>query len=171
MACCPQFAHLPWLAQRRLSTESCFVACSCIYSGSWDYSVRVWHRSSLALAGIVPFDDWVFSLNSRADHLLAGVSSRLHVLDLATLKPLKRIWHQVRPQAPQAHLAPGTYPIRALWVAKPCHHHWHSFFPLFQYNRQVCHVCCMAIATRSHLELSKQERHGSLLCTVTCPAI
>lgn len=66
----------------------------CIYSGSWDYSVRVWHRSSLTMAGVVPFDDWVFSLASRGDHLLAGISSRLHVLDVHTLKPLKRIWHQ-----------------------------------------------------------------------------
>ncbi|KAL0022798.1 hypothetical protein WJX79_009380 [Trebouxia sp. C0005] len=66
----------------------------CIYSGSWDYSVRVWHRSSLTMAGVVPFDDWVFSLASRGEHLLAGVSSRLHVLDVTTLKPLKRIWHQ-----------------------------------------------------------------------------
>ncbi len=47
------------------------------------------------MAGVVPFDDWVFSLASRGEHLLAGVSSRLHVLDVSTLKPLKRIWHQV----------------------------------------------------------------------------
>ena len=47
------------------------------------------------MAGVVPFDDWVFSLASRGEHLLAGVSSRLHVLDVTTLKPLKRIWHQV----------------------------------------------------------------------------
>ncbi|KAL3152980.1 hypothetical protein ABBQ38_012009 [Trebouxia sp. C0009 RCD-2024] len=66
----------------------------CIYSGSWDYSVRVWHRSSLELAGIVPFDDWVFSLASRGDHLLAGVSSHLLVLDTTTLKPLKTLCHQ-----------------------------------------------------------------------------
>ncbi|KAL0026865.1 hypothetical protein WJX77_007746 [Trebouxia sp. C0004] len=66
----------------------------CIYSGSWDYSVRIWHRSSLTMAGVVPFDDWVFSLASRGEHLLAGVSSRLHVLDVTTLQPLKRIWHQ-----------------------------------------------------------------------------
>lgn len=55
----------------------------------------MWHRSSLDLAGIVPFDDWVFGLASRGDHLLAGVTSRLHVLDTATLKPLKTLCHQV----------------------------------------------------------------------------
>ena len=71
--------------------------CRCIYSGSWDYSVRVWHRSSLELAGVVPCDDWVFSLASRGDHLLAGAASRLLVSDLTTLKPLKQIQHQVKP--------------------------------------------------------------------------
>ena len=74
------------------------VCCSCIYSGSWDYSIRVWHRNSLDLAGILPFDDWVFSLASRGQHLLAGASSRLHVLDITTLKPLRTLWHQVCPQ-------------------------------------------------------------------------
>lgn len=73
------------------------VCCRCVYSGSWDYTVRVWHRNSLDLAGIVPFDDWVFSLASRGQHLLAGASSRLHILDIATLKPLRTLWHQVRP--------------------------------------------------------------------------
>ena len=77
------------------SVSNCACLCRCIYSGSWDYSVRVWHRSGLDLAGIVPFDDWVFGLASRGDHLLAGVTSRLHILDTTTLKPLKTLHHQV----------------------------------------------------------------------------
>ena len=43
----------------------------------------------------MPFDDWVFGLASRGNHLLAGVTSRLHVLDTTTLKPLKTLYHQV----------------------------------------------------------------------------
>lgn len=82
-------------SQARSCASNCSICCRCIYSGSWDYSVRVWHRSSLELAGIVPFDDWVFGLASRGDHLLAGVSCRLHVLDTTTLKPLKTLYHQV----------------------------------------------------------------------------
>lgn len=69
--------------------------CRCIYSGSWDYTMRVWHRNNLQLAAVVPFDDWVFSLASRGGHVLAGLSSRFHVLDQCTLQPLKRLYHPV----------------------------------------------------------------------------
>lgn len=87
--------HLHLHIYMKDSSQSLWALCRCIYSGSWDYSVRVWHRSSLELAGIVPFDDWVFSLASRGDHLFAGVSSHLLVLDTTTLKPLKTLCHQV----------------------------------------------------------------------------
>lgn len=57
--------------------------------------MRVWQRSSLQLAAVVPFDDWVFSLASRGGHVLAGLSSRFHILDQSTLQPLKCLRHQV----------------------------------------------------------------------------
>ena len=57
--------------------------------------MRVWQRNSLQLAAIVPFDDWVFSLASRGGHVLAGLSSRFHVLDQCSLQPLKQLYHQV----------------------------------------------------------------------------
>lgn len=57
--------------------------------------MRVWQRSSLQLAAIVPFEDWVFSLASRGGHVLAGLSRKFHVLDQCTLQPLRCVLHQV----------------------------------------------------------------------------
>lgn len=86
-----------WIIAAALQAGShgCLWWCRCIYSGSWDYTMRVWQRNSLQLAAIVPFDDWVFSLASRGGHVLAGLSSRFHVLDQCTLQPLKQLYHQV----------------------------------------------------------------------------
>ena len=71
--------------------------------------MRVWHRNSLQLAAVVPFDDWVFSLASRGGHVLAGLSSRFHVLDQCTLQPLKRLYH------PVCYISslPGVYDAKA----------------------------------------------------------
>ena len=101
--------------------QMCRSVCRCIYSGSWDYSVRVWHRSSLDLAGIVPFDDWVFGLASRGEHLLAGVTSRLHVLDTTTLKPLKTLHHQVGNHFALQQLCASSLVTTLKPFKPPCH--------------------------------------------------
>lgn len=36
----------------------------CIYSGSWDYSVRVWSRSRLTETALLSYDDWCAAVYS-----------------------------------------------------------------------------------------------------------
>eukprot|EP00884_Botryococcus_braunii_P022177 jgi/Botrbrau1/8643/Bobra.0196s0037.1 len=33
---------------------------TCLYSGSWDYTARIWWRNGLTLASTLAFDDWVW---------------------------------------------------------------------------------------------------------------
>jgi len=55
---------------------------TCIYSGSWDYSVRVWCRARLRQTALLSYDDWVWSVCPRLPHLLARAHAppRLHTM-------------------------------------------------------------------------------------------
>ena len=50
----------------------------CIYSGSWDYSVRVWSRSRLTETALLSYDDWCAAAHTwqsflqRADKCCEG---------------------------------------------------------------------------------------------------
>ncbi|KAK9802744.1 hypothetical protein WJX73_006604 [Symbiochloris irregularis] len=61
---------------------------STIYSGSWDYTVRMWTRGSHAQApqctAVLSFDDWVGSVCARGSHLLVAAGRSALVHDLHT---------------------------------------------------------------------------------------
>ena len=42
----------------------------CIYSGSWDYTVRIWGRTTLRTLSVLPCADWVWGVCPRGRHLL-----------------------------------------------------------------------------------------------------
>lgn len=55
-----------------------------LYSGSWDYTVRVWSRTSWECIQILKFDDWVCSVAARGHHLLVSAGSDVLVHDNST---------------------------------------------------------------------------------------
>ncbi|KAK9838471.1 hypothetical protein WJX81_001301 [Elliptochloris bilobata] len=63
---------------------------TCIYSGSWDYSVRMWSRSRLTETALLSYDDWVWSVCPRVPHLLVAAGSLAVVHDLGTGRILRR---------------------------------------------------------------------------------
>ena len=44
----------------------CAAACRCLYSGSWDYSVRIWSRTRLRTLSVLSCADWVWGVCPRA---------------------------------------------------------------------------------------------------------
>lgn len=65
-------------------------ACRCLFSGGWDYAVRIWARHGLACAGTLAFDDWVWCVAPRGDNLLVSAGVKVHVHDLGTGRQLRR---------------------------------------------------------------------------------
>ena len=64
--------------------------CRCLFSGGWDYAVRIWARQGLACAGTLAFDDWVWCVAPRGDNLLVSAGVKVHVHDLGTGRQLRR---------------------------------------------------------------------------------
>eukprot|EP00891_Asterochloris_glomerata_P007223 jgi/Astpho2/7223/Aster-x1425 len=63
---------------------------TCLFSGGWDYAVRIWARHGLACAGTLAFDDWVWCVAPRGDNLLVSAGVKVHVHDLGTGRQLRR---------------------------------------------------------------------------------
>jgi WD40 repeat protein len=57
---------------------------SCLYSGSWDYSVRVWRRGAWECVSVHKYQDWVWSVVARGPNLLVAAGTEVHVHDLQT---------------------------------------------------------------------------------------
>lgn len=53
------------LAQHTGPVSSVALCASNIFSGSWDYSVRIWDRDTLACRALLSFPDWVDCLAPR----------------------------------------------------------------------------------------------------------
>ena len=64
--------------------------CRCLFSGGWDYAVRIWARQGLTCAGTLAFDDWVWCVAPRGDNLLVSAGVMVHVHDLGTGRQLRR---------------------------------------------------------------------------------
>lgn len=78
-----------------LELSDCF-----LFSGSWDYSVRIWDRrqasasyeegeSIIQCSQIVHFDDWVLDLKRQKDTLYAAAGADVHVIDLGKGEAIK----------------------------------------------------------------------------------
>eukprot|EP00197_Chlamydomonas_leiostraca_P015344 CAMPEP_0202861150 /NCGR_PEP_ID=MMETSP1391-20130828/2639_1 /ASSEMBLY_ACC=CAM_ASM_000867 /TAXON_ID=1034604 /ORGANISM="Chlamydomonas leiostraca, Strain SAG 11-49" /LENGTH=547 /DNA_ID=CAMNT_0049540483 /DNA_START=115 /DNA_END=1759 /DNA_ORIENTATION=+ len=58
-----------------------------LFTGSWDYTVRVWERSkweSGASSRVWMYDDWVGCVAARGPHLLVAAGPEVYVHDVAT---------------------------------------------------------------------------------------
>ena len=53
----------------------CGAGCRCIYSASWDCTVRIWNRETLRRESLLAFPDWVHAAKPRGGHLLVCPSS------------------------------------------------------------------------------------------------
>ncbi|EIE19917.1 WD40 repeat-like protein [Coccomyxa subellipsoidea C-169] len=62
----------------------------CIYSGSWDYTVRIWGRSRLKPIAVLSCSDWVWGVCPRGPNLLVAAGQSACVFDQSTCRPLRR---------------------------------------------------------------------------------
>ena len=89
MACLDPTCHCT-VGCPRLPLTAQLPTCRCLYSGGWDYAVRIWARQGLACAGTLAFDDWVWCVAPRGDSLLVSAGVKVHVHDLGTGRQLRR---------------------------------------------------------------------------------
>ncbi|KAJ9518263.1 hypothetical protein QJQ45_010258 [Haematococcus lacustris] len=67
-----------------------------LYSGSWDYTVRVWSREEgengpgFQCVNVLGYDDWVGSVTARGGHLLVSAGVEVLVHDLGTGQVLRK---------------------------------------------------------------------------------
>eukprot|EP00878_Enallax_costatus_P004696 GHUV01004944.1.p1 GENE.GHUV01004944.1~~GHUV01004944.1.p1 ORF type:complete len:937 (+),score=344.31 GHUV01004944.1:194-3004(+) len=66
------------------------LADSCLYSGSWDYTVRCWRRGSWDCISVLKYQDWVWSVVARGGMLLVASGPEVHVHDLPTGKVVRK---------------------------------------------------------------------------------
>lgn len=64
---------------------------TCLYSGSWDYTVRVWHRKRWSCVSVLKYEDWVWSVVARGPHLLVSTGSEVHVHDASTAQLVRKV--------------------------------------------------------------------------------
>ena len=95
---------LPWALEAAIACLGCLFitgcsgmpltprlpTCRCLFSGGWDYAVRIWARQGLACAGTLAFDDWVWCVAPRGDNLLVSAGVKVHVHDLGTGRQLRQ---------------------------------------------------------------------------------
>jgi WD40 repeat protein len=82
-----------------------------LFTGSWDYTVRLWSRSSegsgggiWGCAGVLTYDDWVGPLAARGRSLLVAAGQMVHVHDMETGALTRKFQDLVR-QWPWCHVA------------------------------------------------------------------
>ncbi|WIA11004.1 hypothetical protein OEZ85_011161 [Tetradesmus obliquus] len=63
---------------------------SCLYSGSWDYTVRCYRRGSWDCISVLKYQDWVWSVVARGGLLLVASGPEVHVHDLPTGKLVRK---------------------------------------------------------------------------------
>ncbi|CAL8466377.1 g5913 [Coccomyxa elongata] len=62
----------------------------CIFSGSWDYTVRMWGRSRLKTLAVLQCSDWVWGVCPRGSNLLVAAGRSACVFDQSTYRALRR---------------------------------------------------------------------------------
>ncbi|BDA51263.1 probable E3 ubiquitin ligase complex SCF subunit sconB at N-terminal half [Coccomyxa sp. Obi] len=62
----------------------------CIFSGSWDYTVRIWGRSRLKTMAVLSCSDWVWGVCPRGPNLLVAAGRSACVFDQSTSRALRR---------------------------------------------------------------------------------
>ena len=70
-----------------------------LYSGSWDYTCRVWGpggengdtRNAWVQLDTCTYPDWVWYVAARGPYLFASASRQVHIQDRATLAPIRTL--------------------------------------------------------------------------------